>query len=138
MALMIILYLISLFSGISLVYTKLPDTDTMRFPFLIAMIVLGALVLSSTLVVLFLNTGKIIAFTPTSIEYTQGSREFKVTWRDLVYKPPDRDRTLYRNALISNGKIFGTFDNIFFPEFEMMVKVIEMAKDIKGSGTIEL
>lgn len=138
MAIMYFIYAIGLYYGVCVVYAKLPKADPLRFPYLIAMTAAGVALFFSTLVILLSNIGKVITLTPQSFEYKQRNKEFKVSWRDLIFKPPDRGKKLYRVALISNGQIFGSIDNIFFTDFETIVKVIDMAKGIKGSGTIEL
>lgn len=133
-----VLYAFGCFYGIGIIFTKLPKTDPFRIPYLIAMIASGACLLLATLSLMLMNRNKIVTFTPQSIEYKHGKREFCVIWRELIFKPPHHEGGLYKSALLSDGKIFGAIDNLFFQEFDTIIKVIEMAKDIKSTGTIDL
>jgi len=135
---MYILYGLGFLYAYSNVYLKMPRADDFREPFLWAMIGAGVLIVLATILVVVLNKGKKIVITPQVLEYKHGRNEFTVVWKDLVFKPPLKDKGIYRSALVSDGSHFGGFDTLFFPEFDLMIEVIHVAVDRKSTKIMDI
>ncbi|MDQ7824734.1 MAG: hypothetical protein RDV48_18175 [Candidatus Eremiobacteraeota bacterium] len=135
MVILYVLYTLGLLYGLK-VYHKLPRIDPFKTPLLFALAGAGALLLIGSLSALFLNMKKVVVFTPKNIEYKHGNKEFSVLWRDLTFKISGGERSLYRTAIISDGRNFGTIDNLFFPEYDLMIKVIDKAKEKDDYSTM--
>ncbi len=132
------IYVLGFLYAYNRVYLKMPRADEFKLPFLWIMIGSGALIFIATIVVMLLNRGKKICITPQYLEYKHGSNEFTVIWKDLVFKPPQSEKGIYRSALISDGSHFGSFDTLFFPEFGLMIDVISVAVDSKSTKIMDV
>lgn|GEM_PF-1532741 len=132
------IYALGFLYAYSKVYMKMPKADDFKEPFLWIMIAAGSIIVIATIVVMMLNKGKKISFTPQYLEYKHGKNEFTVSWKELVFKPPQNDKGIYRTALISDGSHFGNFDTLFFPDFDLMIEVIRVAVDSKSTKIMDL
>ncbi len=137
MLVMYLLFTVVLLYGLA-VYRKIPSFDPMRMPYLYVLMGAGALLLITTLSGLFLNIGKKITITPQSLIYEHGSKYFSVSWKELTFKPPEKEGGIYRSVLISDGKQFGSFDDLFFTEYDFMLEIISMAKDNRSSAVMKV
>jgi hypothetical protein len=120
------------------VYRKIPAFDPMKMPYLYVLAGAGAVLLIFSLLALFLNLNKKITVTPESLIYEHGSKQFNVTWKELVYKAPENERGIYRSTLISDGKQFGSFDNLFFKDYDFILEFIVMAKESKSGSVMKV
>jgi hypothetical protein len=121
-----------------LIYRKIPSFDPFKMPYFYGMIASALVLLLSSLSIIAFNLNKCLIVTPQFLEYKHGGSSFAVTWKDLVFKPPSREGGLYRSAMISDGRRFGSFDTLFFKDFDLMVKVLEVALESKSTKLMDL
>jgi hypothetical protein len=137
MVLMYLLFGLAFYYGY-LIYKKMPSFDPLKMPYFYGMIAAALVLALSSMSIIFFNLNKCLIVTPDFLEYKHGGSSFAVVWKDLVFKPPAREGGLYRSALISDGRRFGSFDSLFFDEFDLMIKVIDAAVESKSTRIMDL
>jgi len=134
---MYLLYTVGLLYGLA-IYRRIPPFDTMKMPYLYVLVGAGALLLIASMLGLFVNMGKKITITPQSLIYEHGNKQFSVVWKELIFKPPEKEGGIYRSVLLSDGTQFGSFDDLFFKEYDFMLEIISVAKESKSSAVMNL
>lgn len=99
-----------------------------RYAFVYAPIAGGIIIILILLVTIISNMFFTLVITPDRIEARKGKKSLSVPWKDLTFVPPVFGKKMLRYFLISDGKVFFRVNEIFFPRFERVVKVIMTAK----------
>jgi len=93
------------------------------FPIIMALVIVGVL-----LAALKSNIGAGVTVSPQAIAYNHGKVQFTASWEMLAFSAPAAGRKLMRVITISNGEEIAQLHEIFFPEFEQLLKIISEAK----------
>lgn len=97
-------------------------------------IALIAVILLSFILVLHLSAARMITLRPDALVYTQGNYTFAVRWSEVtLVKPPPDKKGAFLTALVSDGVRFGRIDKVLFPDYELIVSVIEHAREVHRS-----
>lgn len=90
---------------------------------------LALLILFSIVFVIIANVRRKIIITPDEFEYQDYfTKKFVVTWKQLMVIKVTETGYFLRYCILSNGKKYIELSNFFFPNFDLIVRVIETAK----------
>ena len=79
------------------------------------------------------NQGRKIRITRDALSYEHGKTRFTVRWQMLAFSAPARTKKTMRVLSISDGKNLVRIEEIFFPDFDNIVKHVSEAKSSKPS-----
>lgn len=68
-----------------------------------------------------------IVITPDYIIAEKGSRKMKSTWQSLAFAPPQPGGKI-RTFSVGDGKVLFWITDLFFPNFDLVVKLISTAR----------
>lgn len=103
--------------------------DPMRAIFIYLPIGFGAFIIFFAILTIIDNMMIQLIISKEYLIAKKGSKEMKVNWRILAYAPPYPGRKYLRTFTIGDGKTIIRVNEIFFPKFDTVVKLIKTAKD---------
>ena len=88
--------------------------------------------------VLTTNMSKSVTIAPEGLVCKNGKWEMDLLWKDaMVSGPPDNKRS-FRTLLLSNGRQFYRVEEFFFPDYDLIARVVETAMAKEKTGSKEL
>lgn len=108
---------------------NVPGVMEYNLVFVLIPVAFAALLLLFLLSTFLTNYRKRVTITPEYVEYRQWNHSFKASWKSVSFTPPRSDRKRFRFATISDGKSFGEINAFFFPQFDLLVDVIQYAQE---------
>lgn len=112
-----------------------------HFPFLLMMSLLpmgfGVAIICTAVMTMQKNLGRKVTVTRDTITYEHGKDRFSVRWEMLAFSAPPAGKKTMRALSISDGTNFARIEEIFFPSFNELLKIVSAAKQKKMSA-IEL
>lgn len=116
-----------------------PQADMQsRIIFYYAPIVFGGLIILVTIGAFASYMIVKVTITPDLFHFKHGAREFSCKWRNLTYVPPKPNKKHFRIMTIGSGKQVGHIYSMFFPKFDLLARVIEVAKKEATGYDIEV
>jgi hypothetical protein len=105
-----------------------------RFTFGFFPIILGAAILIVLIVAVKANIGIGVTVSPQAISYSRGDVQFTTSWEMLAFSAPHPSRKFMRVITISNGEELAQLHELFFPQFDKLLKIISDAKKTSRSS----
>jgi len=97
-------------------------------------LVLMVLIILAFFLVLHISAGRIVTLRPDALVYTQRNYTFAVRWSEVtLVKPPPDKKGMFLSALVSDGVRFGRIDKVLFPDYDLIISVIEHAREVHRS-----
>lgn len=95
----------------------------------------GVLLVGLSLVA-YLGTGKVYTLTPDALIYERRGNRVTCPWNKVVLvKPPEDKRPLFPVCLVNvGGARFTRIEKGFFPDYDLLISVIEYARASKEGG----
>jgi hypothetical protein len=84
----------------------------------------GVLIIIALGVTIWSKLGKTITVDNTKVYVRKGNRHYPIPWAKLTFIPPAQKKGLFLNFMISDGLHFERIDDLFFPRYEEMLKLI--------------
>ncbi len=116
---------------------KLPYNDEFRYIIMGFLIITGLTLLIFIMMIYTGNIKKRIVVYPDSLEYLEGKISEKAEWRDVLVTLPKENflNKLYSSLTIYiNDKNF-YIDNLFFPKFSTIAKLMGVARESSTLST---
>lgn len=139
-----ILIILPILVGIYLIYVGLynfklfPGNDiTLTVFFCGIPFFMGAVIVFSIGMLIFKNRNKFIIITPQSLTFIDGKNKFTTVWKNLILTHP-KSKKGFRQAIFSDGNNFGKLDSFFYPNFDLILEVVDAAKEGAREESFEI
>lgn len=130
--------------GAYLIYTALynyklfPGNDMFLTTFFCGIpMFFGIIIISAILVLVIKNRNKHIIVTPELFIFSDGKNQFKASWKNLILTHPKKKKG-FRQAIFSDGVNFGKLDSFFYSNFDLILEIVNVAKESKREETFEI